>query len=685
MNDNEGTTTVGDISGALSTAAPGATAPALQLPVRDTADGATPPAGTGSFSWNDDSAAPPAASSGTGLADRGHAAFTVLLHRYSGQDDIALARAGGTDGAPHDRPVAVRSHDTRELTLTALASVLGARYREAARTTVPGEPADFGGGLRAGTVYSDGTAPVLPEGFALLLDMSESADGAARFTLHYDRGLFTPDLIGRMAANLGTLLRHAEQHPQTPVADLPLLSEHEIRRLLQELNDTARPYDRDTALHALVEAQAARTPDAPAVEWRDRVLTYRQLDRQASRLSRALAAAGITPGSRIGLSLPRTDRLVVLLLAVHKAGCAYVPLDPAYPADRLTSIAATADMTAVVHDGDETPDWLSGVSVAALPWAELWEKASAEDDTPPGVTVGPEAATHLIYTSGSTGLPKGVMIGHRNVVALLAWSEATYAPEDLARVLFSTSLNFDLSVYELWAPLTRGGCVVVVDNVLALTEDEGLRPTLVNTVPSALNVLLQRATVPASVRVLNVAGEPLSKELVNAAFATTGVQRLYNLYGPSEDTTYSTWKCFTGPTAETPSIGVPMAGPFRTVPRASCTSAATAWPAATSTTPSAPRPRSRPLRRISGAYPADGCTAPETWHAGPRTANSASSAARTTRSRCAASVSNWARSNRWSARSWACATSRPWPCAPARTPGWSATWAETAPRSRPTR
>lgn len=520
--------TVGEIPAAPPTTAP---APALQLPVRDTA---TPPEGTGTYSW----------SASSWPVDLMHAAFTVLVHRYSGQDDIVLARAGG------GHLVAVRSYGVQDLTLAALASALDARYREAV-----GEPADLGGGLRVGTVHSDGTTP-LPEGFALLLEISGAAD---RLALHYDRALFTPELIRRMAANLDTLLRGAEQ---VPVGDLEMLSERERRHLLRELNDTALPYDRDTTLHTLVEVQAARTPDAPAVEWQGSVLTYGQLDRQANQLARALAASGIAPGSRVGLSLPRTHRGVALLLAVHKAGCAYVPLDPAYPADRLTAIAATADMAAVVHDGHAAPDWLAGTSAAALSWTELWEKASAEDEAPLGVTVGPEATTHLIYTSGSTGTPKGVVISHRNVVSLLAWSEATYSPEDLARVLFSTSLNFDLSVYELWAPLTRGGCVVVVDNVLALTEEpaegEGSRPTLVNTVPSALNVLLQRAAVPASVRVLNVAGEPLSKELVNAAFATTGVERLYNLYGPSEDTTYSTWKCFTGPTEEAPTIGVPV-------------------------------------------------------------------------------------------------------------------------------
>ncbi|MBT2365933.1 amino acid adenylation domain-containing protein [Streptomyces sp. ISL-10] len=545
--------TVGDISAVPSAGVPAGAAPALQLPVRDAGSGSAEAAGTGTHSWSCAGLAP----ARSGASDLCHAAFTVLLHRYSGQDDIVSARAGGTEGAPVGRPVAVRSCAPECLTFPALASVLGTRYREAARSASPGVPADLGTGLRAAYVEHDGTTAAVPDGFALVL-VAEPASAAPRLTLHYDTGLFTGELIARMAANLDTLLRDAAHRPEAPVGELNLLSEPETRHLLSGLNDTARPYASDTPLHALVEAQAARTPDAPAVEWQDTRLTYRQLDEQANRLARALAAGGIRPGSRVGLSVARTHRSVALLLAVHKAGCAYVPLDPAYPADRLSAIAATADMAAVVHDGGDAPGWLDGGGVVALPWTELWEKAAAEDGRPLDLTVDPGATTHLIYTSGSTGLPKGVVISHRNVVALLAWAEDRYGPEELARVLFSTSLNFDLSVYELWAPLTRGGCVVVVDNVLALTEDDGLRPTLVNTVPSALNVLLQRAAVPASTRVLNVAGEPLSKELVNAAFESTGIDRLYNLYGPSEDTTYSTWKCFTGPTAAAPTIGVPI-------------------------------------------------------------------------------------------------------------------------------
>ncbi|WP_104815457.1 amino acid adenylation domain-containing protein [Kitasatospora sp. MMS16-BH015] len=482
------------------------------------------------------------------------AAFTLLVHRYSGQDDLVLARSSGPDRPA--RPVAVRSRIADDLTFAELTAMLSARYRAGVEQSAG--PADLGSGLRVGFLSrAEGERVGPPDGFDLLLEAVDTPE-AVRFTLHYDAGRFGEGFVSRLAANHRALLLDACARPTVPVRELCLLAEAELRYLVAEVNATALPYPADSTLHAQVEAQAARTPDAPAVRWRETTWSYRELDEQADRLARALHARGIAPGSRIGVSTARSHRTVALLLAVHKAGCAYVPLDPAYPAQRLSAIAATAEPAAVVLDG-ETADWLDGVSAAALPLDELWEKAAAEPAEPLGLAVAPTDTTHLIYTSGSTGLPKGVVISHRNVVALLAWAHQVYRPEELARVLFATSLNFDLSVFELWAPLTTGGCVLVVDNVLALTEDETLRPTLVNTVPSALNVLLQRSAVPAGTTVLNVAGEPLAKELVNAAFETTGVERLFNLYGPSEDTTYSTWKCFTGPLESSPTIGVPIA------------------------------------------------------------------------------------------------------------------------------
>lgn len=489
--------------------------------------------------------------------DLAHAAFAHLLHRYSGQHPT-LGRSA--DPAPDARPgtppaeyAVPPAPDDRVPLPVAAAALARQRAAQAPRT---GEPAVLGAGLRAGSHLRRPGIP-LPTGYDLLLEIV--TEGAATaLVLHHDAALLSEALVARMAVNLGVLLTGAVARPGAATGDLDVLSAAESHRLLTELNDTAHPYDTAATVHGLVEAQAARTPAAPAVACGGTVWSYRELDERANRLARALAARGIAPGARIGVSLGRSHRTVALLLAVHKAGCAYVPLDPAYPAERLRAVAATAGMSLVVHEGERSPEWLAETGVPGLPAGELGEKAAAEEASAPRVDVAPADTTHLIHTSGSTGLPKGVVISHRNVVALLAWAEDTYPAEDLARVLFSTSLNFDLSVFELWAPLTRGGCVVVVENVLALTEDPGLAPTLVNTVPSALNVLLRREAVPASVRVLNVAGEPLPRELVQEAFARTSAERLYNLYGPSEDTTYSTWKCFTGPTPGPVTIGVPV-------------------------------------------------------------------------------------------------------------------------------
>ena len=476
------------------------------------------------------------------------AAFTLLVHRYCERDDVVVGRAGSGRGAT-EHLVPVRSRLAEDTSFDDLVNHLAAAYRDASGPHVPC-PLAF-------RDFSDtGELRDLPSSAELLLD-ARIVDGTAELAFRYADSLFTAGFVARLAANLTTLLADACARPSAPVRDLTLLAADERRYLLETRTATACPYPRDASIADLVRAQADRTPDAPAVRCQDDELSYRELDEHANALARALAASGVRPGDRVGVSAARSARLVALLLAIHKAGCAYVPLDPAYPADRLLAIADTADLAAVVFDG-EAPGWLAGLDAVPVPAATLWEKAATEARDDLDVRVDPDSPAHLIYTSGSTGQPKGVVIHHRNVVALLAWAWQTYTRDDVARVLFGTSLNFDLSVFELWTPLTMGGCVLVVDNVLALTERDDLDPTLINTVPSALNVLVRRDALPASATVLNVAGEPLPKELVNAAFACSSARRLYNLYGPSEDTTYSTYKCFDGPVTESPTIGVPI-------------------------------------------------------------------------------------------------------------------------------
>ncbi|RYZ43528.1 MAG: amino acid adenylation domain-containing protein, partial [Myxococcaceae bacterium] len=220
-------------------------------------------------------------------------------------------------------------------------------------------------------------------------------------------------------------------------------------------------------------------------------------------------------------------------------GGAYVPLDPSYPRERLGWLLEDAQGPALVahsHLLQALPE-TSATPVCLDSDVEL----AKQPTTAPAVDIHPGHLAYLIYTSGSTGRPKGVAISHGNAVSFLHWALETFSPEELKGTLAATSLNFDLSVFELFAPLSSGGAVVVARNALHLAElPTASHVTLVNTVPSAMAQLLRLGAVPPTVRVINLAGEALPEALAKGVYAVPTVQKLYNLYGPSEDTTYST-------------------------------------------------------------------------------------------------------------------------------------------------
>ena len=291
-------------------------------------------------------------------------------------------------------------------------------------------------------------------------------------------------------------------------------------------------------LHELVEAQAARTPSAVAVSHESEALSYAELDQRADELADRFRADGVGPEVVVGVRLPRTPELVVALLAVLKAGGAYLPLDPAYPAERLEFMLADAHAALLIDD--------NGI-------VDLGPRR-------PGGEPSPSQLAYLIYTSGSTGRPKGVMIEHRNAVAFIDWATRFFSRAELRRVLASTSVCFDLSIFEIFAPLSVGGTVVLVQDALQLAAGAGQDISLLNTVPSALRELLDLRAIPPSVRTINVAGEPLANALAQQAYRLDHVDRVVNLYGPTEDTTYSTSCVVERGATEPPSIGRPIEG-----------------------------------------------------------------------------------------------------------------------------
>ncbi|MGI8546381.1 MAG: amino acid adenylation domain-containing protein [Gemmatimonadaceae bacterium] len=389
--------------------------------------------------------------------------------------------------------------------------------------------------------------------------------------LDYDRARVGYATAMRVLRHLATVLEGmaaggARQH----IGDLRWLPEAERRQVVEGWNATDVAYPAEGCVPELVEAQVARTPDAVAVVYEGEQLTYAELNTRANQLAHYLQTLGVGPEVRVALCLERSLELVVSVLAVLKAGGAYVPLDPAYPAERLRYMLADSDPVAVLMKGGLVGLPAGFAEVLAHgqagcerlvvdlgPDAALWAMASTSNPRRVGLT--PEHLAYVLYTSGSTGQPKGVALAHRQAINFVRWARQEFAPAVLAQTLFATSLNFDLAVFECFAPLSVGGVVHVVRDALALAglgADAGI--TLVNTVPSALAVLLATEGVPRSVRVVNLAGEPLARELVEQLFATTAVETVCNLYGPTEATTYATWVAMSRGTGFVPSIGRPV-------------------------------------------------------------------------------------------------------------------------------
>ncbi|GAB4213492.1 MAG: hypothetical protein OHK0022_50690 [Roseiflexaceae bacterium] len=370
--------------------------------------------------------------------------------------------------------------------------------------------------------------------FALMLMAIPRAELALEAWFYTRR--FTTSSIEQLLEHYQTLLLGMLRDSQQRLADIPLLGPTERQRLLTAWNPAPLPPLPVAGLHMLVAAQAERTPDAPALRDREHTLTYAQLDQRARTLAALLRQHGVGPEVRVAVFLPRTAEVVVALLGVLYAGGAYVPLDPAYPAARLHAILEDAAAPVVITSEALAPSLPSLQGTCVM----LDTLALAELPARPPDLAAPEQLAYLIYTSGSTGQPKGVAIEHRNAIALINWATRQFSLDQLRGMLASTSICFDLSVFELFAPLSTGGAVLLAENLFALPDlpDAGA-VTLVNSVPSAMAALLHTSQLPAGVRTVALAGEPLPVTLVKQLYQA-GVQQVFDLYGPSETTTYST-------------------------------------------------------------------------------------------------------------------------------------------------
>ncbi|HSR69774.1 MAG TPA: amino acid adenylation domain-containing protein, partial [Acidobacteriota bacterium] len=384
----------------------------------------------------------------------------------------------------------------------------------------------------------------------------QDEDQSVLLEWEYNTALFEEGTVAGWIAHYRQLLESACRDPRQRLSQLPSCRAEERVQVVHLWNQTERPSLRQLCVHQLFEAQADRRAEAEAVLFGGQGLTYRALDRRANQVARRLHDLGVGPEVRVGIYLDRSPQMVAALLGVLKAGGAYVPLDPEYPAERFAFIAANAQIKVLVTQERLARGLpLADFSVLDLDSPDLEKEIT---DRLEEVKVRPGHLSHVIYTSGSTGHPKGVAITHAATAAMLDWARQSFSRQRLSGVLASTSVCFDLSVFEIFAPLCCGGRLILARNALDLaTLPERLKVTLVNTVPSAMSELLRLKAVPRSVATVNLAGEPLRASLVREIYRLGHVDDVYNLYGPSEDTTYSTY-ARVSQQEEKPSIGKPV-------------------------------------------------------------------------------------------------------------------------------
>jgi len=519
------------------------------------------------------------------------AAFSLLLSRWSGQDDVVVGTpvAGRTRrevegliglfvntlpirtelaGDPSFRALLAR---VREATLGAYAhqdlpferlveelaperSLSHAPVFQVLLTLQndPGGPGEGFAGLDArGVGGGQGTAKA-----DLSLMLSETADGRIAGTLEFATDLFDAVTAHRLAEHLHTLVRAALDAPDAPVSTLPLVGDEE-RAALVAAGSAKGSFEVAEPLHARFAEQAARTPDAFALTFGDASVTYAELDARANRLAHHLVKLGAQPDALVGLCVERSAETVVGILAILKSGAGYLPLDPAYPEDRLAYMLEDSGVRIVVTTS-ELAERLSvdGPTLVRLD-ADAEEIAAEPADAPP-VAVSPESLAYVIYTSGSTGKPKGVEVTHANVARLFHSTDAWFGfTADDVWTLFH-SYAFDFSVWEMWGALLPGGRLVVVpfdvsrlpEEFYALLEREGV--TVLNQTPSAFRQLMRADEEAAergemrelALRHVIFGGEALDPATLRGWVERRGDEspRLVNMYGITETTVHVTYR-----------------------------------------------------------------------------------------------------------------------------------------------
>jgi amino acid adenylation domain-containing protein len=500
-------------------------------------------------------------------------ALQILLYRYSGQDDIVVGTASTDRGRPELAPLigflvntlpirtdlsgdpdlrdllgrvrdtVAAAHRHQDLPFARLIEEVGVE-RDTSRAPI----------FQIAMTFAEAAPALTVSGLTMTLETVDlpaakfDLDFAARvrgdelwIQASYDIGLFDAPSVRRILGHLEVLLAAVAADPARRISQLPVLTEAEWRREVVEWNETAVDLP-VVCIHQGFEAQVVRSPDAVAVELGSDTVTYAELNAWANRVARCLRGLGVGPEVLVGVSMGPSPRRLAVLLGILKAGGGYVPLDPALPADRLAFMMRDTAMPVVVADRAGAAA-LGSVSARVVSVDDQWPEISVLDSDDPGYPVVPSNVAYVIYTSGSTGRPKGVVVEHRHAVNFLLGMVPLWGIVPGDRVLQFASLNFDVSVMDMFMPLLAGARVVLAAAEVLLSPPrlaDVMRGRGVSfaCLPPAVVSLLTGQVFP-DLRVLLSAGEELSAELVRR-WLRPGL-RFYNGYGPTEAAIGSTF------------------------------------------------------------------------------------------------------------------------------------------------
>ncbi|MBE8987319.1 amino acid adenylation domain-containing protein [Nostoc sp. LEGE 12450] len=378
--------------------------------------------------------------------------------------------------------------------------------------------------------------------FDLTLDIKETSEGI-KAGIEYNTNLFDATTIARMLGHFQTLLEGIVANPEQHISNLPLLKESEQHQLLVEWNNTQTDYPKNTCIHQLFEAQTERTPNAIAVIFDNQQLTYQQLNDYANQLAHYLQSLGVKPEIPVGICVERSLNLIIGLLGTLKAGASYVPLDPAYPQERLAFMLQDSQISILLTQQNLLKT-LPSHQAQVICLDSDRDSIAAYQPNSPETYITPDNLIYTIYTSGSTGKPKGVQITHRNVLNFLTGMQQHLQLTNIDSLLSVTSLSFDIAVLEIFLPLILGAKIILVsrevtvDGFKLLQQLNNSAPTVMQATPVTWQMLLEAGWKGnAQLKILS-GGEALTQNLANHLHQRGA--EVWNLYGPTETTVWST-------------------------------------------------------------------------------------------------------------------------------------------------